>query len=71
MIKIPHCCVCEHFFKNNEVNCCKAFPDGIPQAHFWGSIENSPEHCNNNIGYSGPKFGPFEKFVSSKKKHER
>lgn len=52
MICINDCSTCKHSrpLIDNWLDCCDAFPDGIPTDFDYGKVKTLKE-CNNGIGY--------------------
>ena len=50
---ISMCPECKHYYQKNGIECCKAFPEGIPTNMIFSQDEE--KICNNGI-----KFEPEE-----------
>jgi hypothetical protein len=50
----PMCLYCKHFFKDEEGNKCKAFPQGIPREIFFEYYDHRKEFPGDN----GIRFEP-------------
>lgn len=43
------CTECKNYYEENDVECCKAFPKGIPTEMIFSQDED--KICNNGIKY--------------------
>lgn len=51
---VPICPSCKNFYEKQEnvkELCCKAFPDGIPYDHIYGTKALGAKECQNGYGF--------------------
>lgn len=49
----PWCDECKNLYSNENMYCCKAFPEGIPNKYLFKIDVRLLNECNNGIKFEG------------------